>query len=205
MPMKAVRLMASRWLRARVPARAAVVVAFLLVAAPALATGPELPLPLIRQDGSELLPDYVFEVRAANGRSVERGFIEYRGVPVVAVAWATWCGVCRGEMPKLDRLAQALAPEGVLVMALSIDDGGLAVADRALRERGLPHLRSAHDTKKMFFASIGAWGVPTTVIADAQGRIVARANGPVDWEARAVREFLRSLAPPRIESAQALR
>lgn len=170
-------------------------VAALLLSGGARAVEPDLPLPLIRQDGSERLADYAFEERTPDGKSTERAFIEYRGRPIVAIAWATWCGVCRGEMPKLDRLARELGPEGILVIALSVDDGGLAVAERALRERKLTRLYSVHDTKKMFFSSIGAWGVPTTVIADAEGRIVARANGPVPWEAPEVRAFLRSLLP----------
>lgn len=157
----------------------------------------ELPSPLIRQDRSERLEDYAFEERAASGERIERAFIEYRGRPLVAIAWATWCAVCQRELPRLDELAAELGPDGLRVIALSIDDGGYEVAERALRERGLSHLQLAHDTKKMFFATIGAFGVPTTVIADADGRIVARANGPVDWEAPEVRALLRSLLPAR--------
>ena len=164
------------------------------------APGAELPLPLVRTDGSEKLPDYVFEQRGADGGIHERGFADYRGRPVVATAWATWCGVCRVEMPKLDAVAEEMQSSGLVVLAVSIDDGGLPVAERALRERGLPNLRTVHDTQKMFFSAIGAFGVPTTVIADAEGRIVARASGAVAWDAPEVRAFLRSLTRPAAKS-----
>ena len=168
----------------------------------AVGAGAELPLPLIRDASKPALPDFVFQVRGDDGALAERGFVEFRGKPLIATAWATWCGVCRKEMPKLDRLAQELGPNGVHVLALSIDDGGMAVIERALEERELTHLEPVHDTDKMFFVSIGAWGVPTTVIADAQGRIVARANGPVAWDDPAVRALLQELDAGRAPASR---
>ena len=174
-------------------------------ASPGLADGSdeaarsELPLPLMRVASKPRLPEFVFQVRAPGGELSERGFVEFRGKPLIATAWATWCGVCRREMPKLDRLAKELEPAGLRVLALSIDEGGMAAAERALAERGLANLRPVHDTDKMFFVSVGAWGVPTTVIADAEGRIVARANGPVAWDDPAVQALLEELlAAPRV-------
>lgn len=50
------------------------------------------------------MPDIAFK----NGAGELTGFVEYRGAPVVALFWATWCTVCCDEMPKLDTLQAKL-------------------------------------------------------------------------------------------------
>jgi thiol-disulfide isomerase/thioredoxin len=45
----------------------------------------------------------------------------HRGSVVVLVLWATWCPVCRKEMPVLDEVAKAYVPRGVTFLAVSMD------------------------------------------------------------------------------------
>src|SRR5918998_6560443 len=66
-------------------------------------------------------PDYR-AVDLATGDSVslrER----YRGVVTLVNVWATWCVPCRVEMPAMEQLYQALAPNGFRIAAISIDEG----------------------------------------------------------------------------------
>ena len=150
----------------------------------------DLPFEVIENGPS--LPDFTFEFLDEDGTKRDSGFIELRGKPIVAVAWATWCGVCASELPRLARLQSELG-DAVRVVALSIDDQGIDHAARALRKRQIA-LPVFHDTDKMFFLSIGARGVPTSVIADRDGRIVARSSGSVPWDDPAVQRFLKRLA-----------
>lgn len=151
---------------------------------------PEVPAPFAPVTWGLELPEFSFEERLADGTAREIGFAEMRGKPVVIVLWATWCGICAREMPKLDRLAAELGPKGIQVVAMSIDDGGTEVPDRYLKRNGLRTLRVFLDKQKVLFPTLGAWGVPTAVIADAQGRIVARAVGPVPWASKEVQRYL---------------
>ena len=157
---------------------------------PLFAQGNEPPPPLAAVPWGLELPAFAFQERLEDGTAREIAFLEMRGQPLVIVLWATWCGICAREMPKLNRLASQLGPRGLQVVALSIDEGGSEIAARYLRRKGLRELRVFHDHQKLLYPTLGAWGVPTAIIADAEGRIVARASGPVPWESAGVRSYL---------------
>jgi thiol-disulfide isomerase/thioredoxin len=47
---------------------------------------------------------------------------KYRGKPLVVNFWATWCQPCRSEFPMLVELAKQFAPQGLVVVGVSLDD-----------------------------------------------------------------------------------
>lgn len=49
----------------------------------------------------------------------EQRLKDHKGEVVLVNIWATWCGPCRAEMPKLDRLYQQRKGQGFIVFGLS--------------------------------------------------------------------------------------
>ncbi|MEY2733885.1 MAG: hypothetical protein RL340_944, partial [Gemmatimonadota bacterium] len=51
-----------------------------------------------------------------------KGIDDYTGEVVLLNIWATWCGPCRVEMPSMQRLQERLGPQGLKIVAVSVDD-----------------------------------------------------------------------------------
>lgn len=111
----------------------------------------------------------------------------YAGRPVLVNFWASWCEPCREEMPAL----QALADSGVVVLTIAVADRD-ADARRFLDQAGVA-LPLLFDREQRISKAWGVRLLPYTVVLDGRHRVVARAQGVVDWNATAVREQLQRL------------
>lgn len=111
----------------------------------------------------------------------------YAGRPVLVNFWASWCEPCREEMPAL----QALADSGVVVLTIAVADRD-ADARRFLDQVGVA-LPLLFDREQRISKAWGVRLLPYTVVLDRRHRVVARAQGVVDWNASAVREQLQRL------------
>jgi cytochrome c biogenesis protein CcmG/thiol:disulfide interchange protein DsbE len=99
----------------------------------------------------------------------------YRGSPVLINFWASWCGPCREEMPRLAAFAKDQDEVRVL---------GIAVNDRPADSRAFAAEKGADfpmavDRDSEVVGRYGGTGLPTTVLVDAEGRIVSTVYGPV--------------------------
>ncbi len=169
---------------------------------PAGQTGPAAPAASPR-DGFVLrmhksprpLPEVYFEDRQGGKRNLS----QFGGKVVLLNVWATWCTPCREEMPALDRLQQKLGGPDFEVLALSIDSAGAQVVKRFYEETGVRSLAIYVDPTMRATSTLGAVGIPTTLLIDQQGREVGRRTGPAEWDGpqavRVIEDFLKEGKP----------
>lgn len=99
-----------------------------------------------------------------------------RDRPVVLNLWATWCPPCRREMPMMTELA-AQTP-GVDFVFANQGEHNAQILGFLLREN-LPLDGMVRDPQSRLMAELGALGLPTTMVFDAKGRLVAAQMGEV--------------------------
>ncbi len=121
---------------------------------------------------------------------------DWRGGPVLVVFWATWCPVCREEMPKVAALAESLGPQGPRIVAVSVDRGADAPAKAArhLAAHGLTALSPFVDAGLSGAAALGLRAIPTAVFIDAEGRVAGVIEGRARWDEPALLAHLEALA-----------
>jgi thiol-disulfide isomerase/thioredoxin len=123
-------------------------------------------------------PQSAPDVAFADGAGARHALSAFRGRFVLLNLWATWCAPCVAELPALSRLA-AFAP-GLRVLAINADTGSVdAAAFLKSHHVALPVFR---DSDVTMLKSFKAYGLPMTVLIDPDGKIVARAEGPADWD-----------------------
>ncbi len=102
------------------------------------------------------------------------------GRPAVLNLWATWCAPCRTEMPSLQRLEALLAPEGIRVLALSVDSDHNLVREFVLKY-GITLPVSIANSPSQAMAALGVIALPQTLYVGADGRILGSHLGQRDW------------------------
>jgi thiol-disulfide isomerase/thioredoxin len=126
----------------------------------------------------------------------ERTLADWQGRPVVLNFWATWCPPCVKEMPALDALNAALAADGIDVLTVSNDFGGVDVVRKFYAANGIEHLPALTDQRGRLAQAFKLPGLPTTILIDRAGREIARVVGPAEWDDPTVASFLRACLAP---------
>jgi thiol-disulfide isomerase/thioredoxin len=109
-----------------------------------------------------------------DGATLDRDAL--RGQVAIVNFWATWCPPCRVEIPALQDLHEEFGPEGLVVLGLSTDAGGVGAVTTFLAERGVTYPVAMADamTRNAFG---GVTALPTTFILDRDGVIRHRVFG----------------------------
>lgn len=111
----------------------------------------------------ELAPD--FTLKSKHDGNIRLS--EQRGNIVLVNFWASWCGPCREELPKMEELYQEYQDLGFEILAVNVDDEE-SKADVLLKdiEVTFPVL---YDTKGNVSELYDVNAMPTTVMIDRDG------------------------------------
>jgi thiol-disulfide isomerase/thioredoxin len=115
-------------------------------------------------------------------------FEDFKGKIVVVDFWATWCPPCREEIPGDIELQKKYGPEGVVIVGVSLDQGGPDVVKPYASKTGINYpLVMGDDAVVAAFG--GVEGIPTTFLIDRTGQIRDRKVGmeaKADYEKKIV-------------------
>jgi len=131
-----------------------------------------------------------FTVPSPHGKSIK--LADYRGKVVFLNFWATWCLPCREEMPTMERLYQRFKDKGFVILAVSVDAEGPPVVLPFVKEHKFT-FPIGLDPKMTLAERYSVRAIPSSFLVDKNGRLVALALGPRDWDSQAAHALIESL------------
>lgn len=135
------------------------------------------------------VPAPLFDTVDINGNA-ER-LRDQTGKVVLVNVWATWCGPCRSEMPKLDHLFRDQKDKGLIVFGLSQEDVG--VQQRFLQQVPVSYpLLTVNGTVPNLYRDVARY--PAIFLIDRRGRLQPAPGPDQSFEKleRAVEALLNS-------------
>lgn len=109
----------------------------------------------------------------------------YAGQPLLVNLWATWCPPCRAEMADLETLHARLAPRGLKLLAVSVDDDANLVREYVRRER-LSFTVLLDAGQRWAGTELRVPGFPTTYLVGRDGVIREALMAPRAWAEEAM-------------------
>ena len=115
-----------------------------------------------------------FVLKKADGTAVELKSL--KGKVVVVNFWATWCGPCKAEIPAMMNVYEKYHGKGLEIVGIALDNGGWSDVGPYVAKVKInyPIVLGDEEVVKLY-GEIDA--IPTTVIVDRKGNIVARHVG----------------------------
>jgi peroxiredoxin len=94
--------------------------------------------------------------------------------------WATWCMPCRQEMPSMEKLWQKFRDKGLVIFAVSTDEGGPGRVRSFVKRLKLSFpVVLDPDSKVSDLYQVS--GLPVSYLIDREGRLVEVITGSEDW------------------------
>ena len=147
-------------------------------------------VPMYRQGEPTLAgknaPPFSFSL---NGKNMQ--ISDLRGKVVVLNFWASWCPPCVEETPALNRLQAQIAPQGGMVLGVSVDDNE-SNYQKFLQDQSV-NFPTYRDPAQKINLQYGTTIFPETYIIDRDGKIARKVIGPQEWDRGQNYAFLESL------------
>ena len=140
-----------------------------------------------------------FALQDLDGRPVS--LIQFKGRVVLLDFWASWCGPCIADLPRLKEIKERMAAQPVVFVNLSLDrkesDWRKAVA-----EHGIQGVHVLAGWGAEVARAYNVSGIPSYFLVDPEGMIVERLTGRVGDVEVVVAKIEKTLGRPPIESTK---
>jgi thiol-disulfide isomerase/thioredoxin len=126
-------------------------------------------------------PDFALNIVTGGAEGDRLHLNELKGQAVILDFWATWCEPCQVVAPILDRVSRKHQGKGLVVVGVNTSDQpGLAPA--FAKKKGLSY-PIVYDDGEEVAHRYGVSNLPTLVVINAQGNVVAIQSGIEDESA----------------------
>jgi cytochrome c biogenesis protein CcmG/thiol:disulfide interchange protein DsbE len=132
------------------------------------------PIPATNATSAPLLPVDAAELPSFDLASYQQLLTQLKGTPVLVNVWASWCGPCKDEAP---RLAQAVKTYGDRVQFIGIDILDARDSARQFMTTYGWTYPSLYDATGAIRDGLGIIGQPGTIFYDGNGTQVAQWSG----------------------------
>lgn len=147
---------------------------------------------LERRESMEKVGLPVINTKDIKGRDFN--LASYRGKLVLVNFWASWCGPCVEEFPSMISLVQELKGDLVLV-AISNDSNREDIDNFLIHHKGWEseNVFIVWDQNREISASYGVDRLPESFLANAEGLLVKKISGSIDWHTSESVSYLKQL------------
>lgn len=118
-----------------------------------------------------------FKVVTETGRTITPA--NFGGKLLVLNFWASWCQPCLQEVPSLEVFQRQFAPEGVVVLGVSVDKNEKLY--RRFLEQFPVTFQVARDPSWDIAANYGTFQLPESYIIDRSGKVVQKVIAAQNW------------------------
>ena len=148
----------------------------------------------LRTDPSEWVgkPAPDFQVTDLKGETLS--LKDYRGQVVLLDFWATWCGPCIAEMPKVKKTYEKYKDQKFQIIGISLDRSEEPLT-AYIEKKGLSWVHywdNSRDIRNLY----KVWGIPTAFLIDGEGIIQKASLGGFDVETAVAELVEKNLARP---------
>lgn len=126
----------------------------------------------------EIAPDFELLDHRGNSHRLR----DFRGKPVLLNFWASWCTPCRMEMKDLVESSH-LYQDKVQFFGVNLADRDAPSVSQAFLKKFKVGYPNVLDLEGKVADQYQVLVIPTSVLLDAQGRVVQRVQGPLSNEA----------------------
>ncbi len=114
-----------------------------------------------------------FTLQDLSGKSVKLS--DYKGKVILIDFWATWCPPCVASIPGIEKIHKGYKDKGLVVLAVSLDDGGWDSVKSFVAEKGIsyPVLKGTEEVSSQYQVRT----IPMLLIVGKDGRITKRYLG----------------------------